>query len=242
MDLKEMIYKRKSIRSFNPKEVDNIYIRKIEEFSGNLVGLNNNIKVHCEIIGNDKVKGILPWRAPHYIAIFSEEKENYLTNVGFMYQQLELYIQSLGLGTCWLGMGKYDSNFVDSGSEEKFVIMIAFGKSESELYRNNINEFKRKQLSEIADSVDEKLEFARLAPSAINSQPWYFVHEENNILHAYCANANPITGLAIGKFNKIDMGIALAHMYVSNINTFEFLGEIEHPKIKGCSYIGSFKI
>ena len=239
MDLKEMIYKRKSTRSFNPKEVDNIYIRKIEEFSENLEKLNNNIKVHCEIIKNDKVKGILPWRAPHYIAIFSEEKENYLTNVGFMYQQLDLYIQSLGLGTCWLGMGKYDAN---SESDEKFVIMIAFGKSDGELYRNNVAESKRKQLSEIADSLDERLEFARLAPSAINSQPWYFVHGENNIFHVYCANANPIRGLAIGRFNKIDMGIVLAHMYVSNMNTFEYLGEIEHPKINGRNYIGSFKI
>lgn len=242
MDLKEMIYKRKSTRNFYPKEVDKIYLRKIEEFIENLEVLNSNIKVHSEIVGNDRVKGILPWRAPHYIAIFSEEKENYLTNVGFMYQQLDLYIQSLGLGTCWLGMGKYDSNYVDSKSEEKFVIMIAFGKSDGELYRKDKSEFKRKQLSEISDRIDEELEFARLSPSAINSQPWYFVHGENDDFHVYCENSNPIRGLAIGRFNKIDMGIVLAHMYIANINTFEYLGEIEHPKLNGYNYIGSFKI
>lgn len=242
MDLQEIIYKRKSTRSFDVREVGREYLRKIEEFSQKLKPLNPNIKVESKIVGFDKIKCFLPWRAPHYVVIFSEEKENFLTNVGFMYQQLDLYIQSLGLGTCWVGMGKCDSNVVECDSDKKFVIMIAFGKSDGELYRKDISEFKRKSLLEISDTNDDRLEVARLAPSAVNSQPWYFVHNENNIIHAYCSNPGLLKGIALSQFNKIDMGIGLAQIYIANINSFEYLGEVEHKNVNGYYYVGSFKI
>ena len=45
-----------------------------------------------------------------------------------------------------------------------------------------------------------------------------------------------------GKINKFDMGIALAHIYTENKETFEFF-KTENPKeIKGYYYIGSIKI
>lgn len=43
------------------------------------------------------------------------------------------------------------------------------------------------------------------------------------------------------RWNPIDVGIALAHMYVANKHSFEF--EIkDNENIKGYSYIGSIKI
>ena len=58
-----------------------------------------------------------------------------------------------------------------------FIIAIAFGKSNDK--SREVNSFKRKKLSKISDNADDKLEPARLAPSAINSQPWYFKHTED---------------------------------------------------------------
>lgn len=46
--------------------------------------------------------------------------------------------------------------------------------------------FKRKSMEQITDRPDAKLEPARLAPSAVNSQPWFFAHEGDTI-HVWCS-------------------------------------------------------
>ena len=55
----------------------------------------------------------------------------------------------------------------------KNVILIGFGKSDESIYIN-IEDFKRKSLNEITNYPSDNLEVARLAPSAMNRQPWYF--------------------------------------------------------------------
>src|SRR5690606_38406218 len=99
----------------------------------------------------------------------------YLTNAGYILQQLDLYLSANGLGSCWLGIAKptKDESFF---SGLKFVITLAFGKPAEKLHRNEIGEFNRLPLDKIRDAVgmDNLLEPARLAPSANNSQRWYF--------------------------------------------------------------------
>ena len=46
----------------------------------------------------------------------------------------------------------------------------------------------------------------------------------------------------LGNMNKIDMGIALAHIYMENKETFEFFKTEKYPAVKGYYYTGSFKI
>ena len=72
-----------------------------------------------------------------------------------------------------------------------------------------------------------------MAPSSVNSQPWYFTHEGDTI-HAYCTKASIIPDM-----NRIDMGIALAHMYVANPETFRFFRAETPPEKPGYAYIGS---
>jgi len=44
------------------------------------------------------------------------------------------------------------------------------------------------------------------------------------------------------KWNPIDVGIALAHLYVSNQDTFEFFKKSDVDQIKGYTYTGSIRI
>ena len=46
----------------------------------------------------------------------------------------------------------------------------------------------------------------------------------------------------LGKMNKIDIGIALAHIYLENAETLKFFKSSDVPGVKGCYYIGSFEI
>jgi hypothetical protein len=117
--------------------------------------------------------------------------------------------------------------------------LIAFGKSE-EMTRD-VSDFKRKSLSEISDFEDEKLIPAQLAPSAINSQPWYFKHTSDGF-DVYQIKQNILKRQILKNWNPIDVGIALSHLYVSNENTFEFEVKNSFDDLKGYTYIGSIKI
>jgi len=226
MTLNEMIYKRKSCRSFTNVPVDSAMLEIIKAFP--MKPLYPEIKVHWDIVRRNQVKCICPWTTPQLIAVYSEETDGWLENVGFLFQQMDLYLQSLGLGVCWLGMGRINPKTTAQVAGMQFVIMLAFGYPKGDQLRHDFMAFKRKTPEQIADQADPKLEPARLAPSAVNGQPWYFVHDGDTV-HAYCKH----------KGNRLDVGIALAHLYVANAETFRFFKADDIPFVPGYEYIGS---
>ncbi len=226
MTLGEMIYHRKSCRSFTNVPVDAAMIETIKAFQ--MKPLYPEIKVHWDIVPRNQVKCICPWTTPQLITIYSEETEGWLENIGFLFQQMDLYLQSLGLGVCWLGMGRMNPKTTTEVEGMQFVIMLAFGHPKGNRLRHSLKEFKRKTLEQITDQLDPRLEPARLAPSAVNSQPWYFTHEGDTI-HVYCSKRG----------SRLDAGIALAHLYIANEETFRFF-KTENPlTVAGYDYIGS---
>ena len=229
MTLNEMIYHRKSCRSFLGEPVDAETIEKILSFE--MKPLYPEIRVHWEIVSRDQVKCICPWTTPQLIAIYSEERPGYLENIGFLFQQMDLYLQTLGLGVCWLGMGRMNPKTTTAVDGMKFVIMLAFGHPRGDQLRHDLKGFKRKPMEQITDKPDSRLEPARLAPSAVNSQPWFFAHEGDTI-HVWCSK----------KGSRLDAGIALAHLYVSNERTFQFFRTENVSEISGYAYIGSCRI
>lgn len=240
MNLEEVIYKRQSHRDYYQNPIDNDTLKSINEFILTAKPLYPDIKTSSIIVGNENVTNLGMWKAPHYIAIYSEKKEGYLANVGFIYQQVDLFLQSIGLGSVWLGMGKYRPDKKDIPDEEEFIILIAFGEVKSELFRQ-LDDFKRKSINEISDSGNSNLEVARLAPSSVNSQPWYFL-KEGEYYSIYCKKLNFIKRKILGKLNKIDIGIALSHLYIANMKSFKFF-KIDNPtKLNDYYYVGSFKI
>lgn len=241
MTLNEAIYHRKSVRSYSGDPVDADTLRKIKAFSCELKPLYPEIAVRSEIVDRDSVKCMLPWITPQLIAIYSEDKPGYLENVGFMFQQMDLYLQSIGLGACWLGMGRMRAQADKAADGMKFVMLIAFGIPKGKATRSGAEEFKRKALNEISDREDSRLEPARLAPSSINSQPWYFTHE-GSVLHIYCVQQGFLKAKTIGYMNAIDVGIALAQLCVANPDSFRFFRAENPALMKGYAYIGSFEI
>ena len=229
MTLQEMIFHRKSCRSFMNKPLEPEMMEKVLSFEPK--PLYPDIKVRMDIVSRDKVKCICPWTTPQVITIYSEETEGYLENIGFLFQQMDLYLQTLGLGVCWLGLGQMNPKTTQPVEGMKFVIMMAFGYPKGDQLRHDRKGFKRKSLEQIADRTDPKLEPARLAPSAVNSQSWYFTHE-GNAIHVYCSK----------KGTRLDAGIALAHLYVSNEEGFRFFKAENVQDLTGYHYIGSCKL
>ena len=226
MTLHEMIFKRKSCRSFTNVPVDAATIETIKAFS--MKPLYPEINVRMDIVSRDKVKCICPWTTPQLITIYSEEAEGYSENIGFLFQQMDLYLQTLGLGVCWLGMGRMNPKTTTAVEGMKFVIMLAFGYPKGDQLRHDLKGFKRRPMEQITDKPDPRLEPARLAPSAVNSQPWYFTHE-GEAIHVWCSK----------KGNRLDAGIALAHLCVSNGERFRFFKADQPADLPGYTYIGS---
>ena len=237
MELKDMIGRRKSVRSYVSEPVDEATLQEIKDFIAQMKPLEPDIRVGWEIVPASRVKCILPWKAPQLVAIYTEEKDGALENAGFLFQQLDLYLQSRGLGACWLGMGKPEQQLAAKDGLP-FCMLLAFGYPEGDALREGPADFKRKTLREIADEPDERLEPARLAPSSTNSQPWYFTHEDG-VIHVWRVIRGGLLRRAFERMNRIDMGIALAHLYVAHEESFRFFTPEQPPRRKGYAYTGS---
>lgn len=237
--MKEMIFKRKSVRKFADEPVKPELLREIEDFAAGMKPLYPDIPVAHRIVTKEQVRFYFPWKAPQLLAIYSENREGYLENVGFLFQQMDLYLQSRGLGSCWMGLGKVRGMDAPDGME--FVILLAFGYPAEEALRTDISQFRRKLADEIADRADPALEPARLAPSSTNRQPWYFTHEAD-MIHAWCSRGGVLRHKMLGLMNRIDMGIALGQMYVANEDAFQFTRMEVSGQPEGYYYTGSFRI
>ena len=216
-ELYEAIFHRKSVRRYDAAALPESAIEEIVRFAGEARPLYADIKCEFLCIKPDRVRNLAPVKAPHYLCLYSEKKPGYQMNAGFILQQLDLYLSASGLGSCWLGMGRPAGITCPDGME--YVIMLAFGKPAEQVHRTDVSEFKRNAMSEISGvtDADELLEPVRLAPSASNSQPWLLSGSAREIL--VCRKKfNPIKAAVYGGFNRIDIGIALCHLWLSAIH------------------------
>jgi nitroreductase len=241
-DLYSTIFKRKSIRRFQPTQLDEATLAELTNTFNQINPLIKDIKTELKILPENTVKGLFAVKAPHYLAIYSEEKEGYLTNAGFILQQLDLHLSANNLGSCWLGVAKPSKEkLVDQ--ELKFVITLAFGKPAETLHRNNVGEFKRLPLDQIRDAVgmDDILEPARLAPSANNSQRWYFTGGDGK-LNVYIGNS-----LLQNRWSLIDAGIAICHIWIAVQHQGKQIEQVKdleaaRKRINRKSYVTSLRV
>ena len=245
VDIYDTIFKRKSIRKYDNSPLDGEVLNRISEELNNLTPLYDDIKTDLKIISGNDVKLRSMKQAPHYLAIFSENKEGYLTNLGFMLQKMDLLFSASGIGSCWQGIPTPKSHVIKS-SDLKFIILIAFGMPTEPLHRVDTSEFKRKSLEKITDIEDanELMEPVRLAPSAINNQPWFFTGTKD-MIHACSNKPNFLKGVFVNKYIPIDVGIAIYHLMVSaehfkNTTTIIFNKDETMPK--GLKYHATMKL
>ena len=213
-DLYEMIFKRKSFHLF--RDIGNEHlteeeIKDIEEYFSKLKPLVSDIKIKIRII---KKESIL--RGQEYCILFySEKKDNYLQNIGYLGEQLDLYLVSKNIGSLWFGIGRPDEQKIDGLD---FVIMIAIAKVDSpNKFRKDMYKSKRKEVSEIwsGNSYLDIANIVRFAPSACNTQPWK-VESTDNELKVYRYRKEGKRGIMpkdmIIYYNQIDIGIFLCFL------------------------------
>lgn len=135
---------------------------------------------------------------------------------GFMGEALVLEATAMGLGTCWLGAGFYPdvvSRNVNLQSDEAVHCVIAIGKAALPPFAP-----KRMELSKLCGMSEEQLSglgawqkeavlAARVAPSAVNLQPWKIA--------ADTAGVSILERSVIyKKYAPLDRGICMLHAAV----------------------------
>ncbi len=210
-DLYDMIFKRKSFhlfRDIGDEKLTEEELKDIENQFSKLKPLDANIKVKMKLV---KKESIL--RGQEYCILFySEEKENYLQNIGYMGEQLDLYLVSKNIGTLWFGIGRPDEDVVDGLS---YVIMIVIAKVDSpDKFRKDMFKSKRKEVPEIwsGNSFLDIADIVRFAPSACNTQPWK-VEASDKEIKVYRYRKEGKRGIMpkdkVIYYNQIDIGIFL---------------------------------
>lgn len=214
-NLYNMIFKRKSFhlfRNIGNERITGEELNDIERTFGELKPLVDNINVKIKIVKDQTTCK----RGQEYCILFySEKKDNYLQNIGYLGEQLDLYLVSKNIGTLWFGIGKPEEKEYEGLD---FVIMMAIAKVDSEdKFRKDMFKSKRKSIEEIwsGESYSDIANIARFAPSACNTQPWK-VESSNDEIKVYRYRKEGKRGIMpkdmVIYYNQIDIGIFLCFL------------------------------
>ena len=185
--------------------------------------------------------------APAFIAFIGNTEDQHINEkIGYLGEGIILEATALHLGTCWVG-GMFRSGVAARLSRiephEKVFAVTPVGypiegySLEEKIMKTLVRSDRRKPLNELTAGmkeaqwpswVKEALDAARLAPSAVNRQPWRFHIESNSITVSV---DNPRDTYKISK--RLDCGIAMMHIEVAALKNgiqgrWEFL---ETPKV-----------
>lgn len=206
----QMIWKRKSFHIFrNIQHISPMELEDIKKKYQTLKPLVKDIKTDIKIVPGENTNCK---RGEEYcIFLYSEKKGNYLQNIGYIGEQLDLYLALLNIGSLWFGIGKTEEikyNDLD------FVMMIAIAKVDASQFRKDMYKSKRKALDEIwfLNEYKDIGNIVRFAPSACNTQPW-IVEGNTKEIQVYRYKKPGKRGIMpikkVTYTNRIDIGIFL---------------------------------
>ena len=221
-ELYPMIFKRKSFHTFRNWKTKLSYSEEYrisdDEYADILRFFENSDRLYPEIrvamrIADNKETSCA--RGQEKVLLFySEEKGNYLLNIGYICEQLDLYLALRNIGALWFGL---NIARMPDYKGLKYVIMIAVCKVPEDSFRKDVYKAKRKTVEEIwhGDQIHGISEIVRFAPSACNTQPWIIEHRDNTLdVYRYRSPIRkwvmPVDGVI--HFNHIDIGIFLCFL------------------------------
>ncbi len=182
-------------------------------------------------------------RAPSaLLVVATESAPSFQESAGYLGEAVILEATSLGLGTCWIA-GFFDravaSTLVPLAPGERVLAISPVGYAESRaragerMMKRMVGAHRRKPVEEMAPGFDpeswpawaaEGVRLARVAPSAVNRQPWRFELERDVAIPGLPAieglPTRAVTLSAVTKggegniSRRLDCGIAMLHFEV----------------------------
>jgi len=203
----EALQNRKSVRKYLNRKITGTLKIDIENTFKNLTALDEKNRIEWNIDSSNECK--------YNIYSLKTKWNNVdLVEFGFEGEQVVINLTQMGLGTLWHAMGgiKNSPCNITSGYEESNGKKTFMQKMVSNITKPHM----RKELSELIISGKEFLneenreilECARLAPSAMNKQPWGFkLLDEKSLSFELLSHKK--------EYNFIDLGILLANSFIA---------------------------
>lgn len=253
-ELMKAMLLRKSVRQYTEEKPTKDEIEKIQQYIENAENLKGpfNSEVRIELV--EDVKTMPVKKAPLFAVLITPTDNNGLIDAGFVFEKFILFIETLGLNTCQIGMFNRDTvKLAEPIKDTQKILLctpIGKGKEKSSLLERTIKALigskKRKELDEMFfsnsskeaitdEKTREKMEYLRWAPSALNAQPWRIVFE-NDKAHFYIAEKEHSRIHGGLNIHTLDVGIVLAH-YMIVFNKANVVICETAPTCKGMDYL-----
>ncbi len=241
--LMEAMLSRKSVRNYLDKPIPPDKMNAIKEYladdSNYTAPYKSKIRFELLEHGNVDTKNLIT-NAPAYVIVIIKNNHKALFDVGYVFERFILFLESLGLGTCYLNSGfQRDSVVLTKPLEDGEVMILASpigfegGKKSlkakgCDIYlkrnrRKDIDEmfFAGKERTPIVDqAIREKLKYLVWAPSGLNTQPWRIIFEGEKA-HFYIDKKIAKKKRVGFDIHILDIGIVACHYAIAfNKNHF----------------------
>jgi hypothetical protein len=234
VDWASAITARHSARTYTDRSVEASTLAALRQFCGRLPGRSVARVAVLESVPPDLFTGVIVGSYGRVVGARSalviigrKERPAVQESMGYLGEAALLQATALGLDTCWIG-GSFDqavaSRLAELAPGEAIFAVSPIGYAEDRpragerVLKALVRANHRRPIEEIAPGFDEHrwpawaaegVRLARIAPSAVNRQPWRFDLEPGCVVISVVARG------AEGSVSRLlDVGIAMLHFQV----------------------------
>lgn len=268
--IKDAMRSRRSVRSFEDRALSEEDLKKIEKI---LEEVENpfGVPISFKILDKDKyglMSPVITGDRTYIAAKLTPGEPLWELAYGYSFEKLCLLLEALGIGTTIIGGTFKRKAFEDAMKLEDREIMPlatpvgypAKKKSVRErMMRKAVKADERLPFEDLffnktfdrplqiqeAGAFKEPLELLRLAPSAVNKQPWRALVDGNTV-HFYKDSSRPIGESPYGDVQRLDVGIGIANFDLAlKEDGYEgefFIAEPEIESPETMEYLVSYRL
>ncbi len=232
------ISQRRSVRTYDGRELDASIRAQLMTFARSISN-PFDVPVEFKLLDAAEHGLVCPVAVGTELFVGAKIKDIPMANLafGYSFETFVLYAQSLGLGTVWLGGTMNRPAFekaMELTPDEMMPCATAIGYTAAKMsmreimMRKGVKADERLPFEELffdgsfasplskenAGHFAEALEMVRLAPSAVNKQPWRVIIADGRA-HFYLKRSKGFTHDGKLDMQMVDMGIALCHFELS---------------------------
>ena len=167
--------------------------------------------LHIQLVTDEKKAfGLMFKGVSNYIVLAGKDTEDLDELCGYYGERIVLFVQQLGLNTCWAGLSaaKLVKAFrLEEGERYCISIAVGYGETQGSDRSSKVFEDVTKVSGDIPSWFRKGVEAALLAPTAMNQQAFSFELMDDGRVKA-SAKRGPLT--------KVDLGIVKYHFEVGS--------------------------